>query len=59
MAEYLAMLIDEVPKQIEYFSQFSHFLKNLLKCLITYATKCMADAILKAISIKQRIVKFQ
>ena len=31
MAEYLAMLIDEVPKQIEYFSQFFHFLKKFAK----------------------------
>ena len=30
-----------------------------MKCLVTYVTKCKMDAILKAISIKQKIVNFK
>jgi len=38
---------------------FFIFWKNLVKCLVTYMTKCMVDAILKTISIKQNIVNFK
>ena len=30
-----------------------------MKCLVTYVTECIADAILKTISIKQKIVNFK
>ena len=38
---------------------FFIFWKNLIKCLVTYVTKYRADAILKTISIKQKIVNFK
>ena len=37
---------------------FFIFWKYLVKCLLTYVTECMVDAILKTISIKQKIVNF-
>ena len=32
------------------------FWKNMVKCLVTYVTKCIADVILKTISIKHKFV---
>ena len=40
-------------------ADFFIFWKNLVKYLVTYVTKCMTDAILKAIIIKQKFVNFK
>ena len=55
------MLIDEVSKQLHSNNLVNFFIfwKNLVKYLVTYVTKRMADAILKTISIKQIIVNFK
>ena len=45
MVEYLAMLIDEVSSNLNNLVNFSNLWKNLIKCFVTYVTKCMADAL--------------
>ena len=48
-----------IKENLNNLDNFFIFRKNLVKCLVTYLTKCIADAILKTISIKQKIVNFK
>ena len=59
MVEYLAMPIDEFQSNLNNLVNFFIFWKSLMKFLVTHMTKCMADAILKIVSIKQKIVNFK
>ena len=50
----MAMLIDEISTQFALLSELFHFLQKYGLSLVTYVTKCMADAILKTVSIKHK-----
>ena len=50
------MEIDEVSKQFDNLANFIIFWENMIKCLVMYEIKCMADVVFKTISIKHKVV---